>query len=114
MSTNYARDGIKHDAGKLRMDLVPPSALEALAEVLTYGASKYQPNTWQHVASERYHAALLRHLCAWMRGERVDPESGISHLRHVLCNAAFLVDQEERPEFVMPRWVSDCESEGGE
>lgn len=103
MSPNYAREGIKHDAGKLRMDLIPPSALEALAEVLTYGAQKYAPNSWQAVEPERYHAALLRHLCAWMRGEKVDVESGISHLRHVLCNAAFLVDQEGRPEFVMPK-----------
>lgn len=62
--------GLKHDDGKLRMDLIPPEALESLAEVLMYGAAKYDANSWQGVEPSRYLAALLRHLTAHMRGEK--------------------------------------------
>lgn len=86
-----AAPGIKHDSGKLRMDLLPAEALLALGEVVTYGAGKYGENNWRGVEAWRYEAALLRHLMAWKMGERQDSESGIHHLKHVLCNAAFLV-----------------------
>ena len=88
--------GMKHDAGKLRMDLLPPEAIRAMAQVLTYGAAKYAPNQWRGVSVERYEAALLRHWLAWKEGEALDLESGLPHLAHVLCNAAFLVALEGR------------------
>ena len=31
------KEGVKFDSGKLRMDLLPPDALEALARILTDG-----------------------------------------------------------------------------
>ena len=34
-------DGLKHDGGKLRMDLVPPEIIEAVGAVVTHGAEKY-------------------------------------------------------------------------
>lgn len=86
-------DGYKQDSGKLRMDLVPTSAIESIARVLTHGAEKYGENTWQKVSVDRYYAALLRHLMAWRNGEEFDAESGDSNLRHieqVLTNAAFI------------------------
>ena len=84
--------GLKYDGDKLRYSLIPPSALKALAEVLTFGAVKYAPNSWQLVenAEERYLDALIRHLEAYRSGERLDPESGLPHIAHLLCNAAFL------------------------
>ncbi len=84
--------GLKYDAGKLRYSLIPPSATKAIAEVLTFGAAKYAPNSWQTVenAEERYLDALIRHLEAYRSGERLDPESGLPHIAHLLCNAAFL------------------------
>ena len=88
----YRADEKKYDAGKLRMDLIPPEALEAIAEILTYGAKKYSANSWQNLPDfkARYTGALLRHLTAWQRGEERDPESGLRHIDHVLCNAVFL------------------------
>ena len=85
--------GIKYDDDKLRYDLIPTEALEALARVLTYGAAKYAPNDWQHLPEfeSRYTAALYRHIEAWRKGEAVDPESGIHHLEHALCNLTFLL-----------------------
>lgn len=94
------RPGRKDDGGKARFDLIPTSALTALAQVLTFGATKYSPGNWKHVpgARRRYQAALFRHLVAYLAGQRADPESGLSHLAHVLACAAFLVDFEARLE----------------
>lgn len=83
---------IKHDAGKLRMDLVDPVFLEGLARVLTLGAVKYSPRNWQACPEpfERYYAALQRHLNAFAQGQRADEESGLSHLYHAACCLQFL------------------------
>ena len=85
--------GLKYDAGKLRYDLVPPHAIKAIADVLTYGADKYAPNSWQTVSNgeTRYTAAMMRHFEAYREGEELDPETGKSHLSHCLCNLAFLL-----------------------
>ena len=85
--------GLKYDAGKLRYDLVPPLAIKGIADVLTYGADKYAPNSWQTVPNgeSRYIAALMRHFEAYRSGEDHDPESGKSHLAHCLCNITFLM-----------------------
>ena len=88
--------GRKNDAGKPRLDLLPPKAILAIGEVMTYGAAKYGPNNWQGVAPERYTAALLRHLMAYMDGQEQDEESGLPHLWHVLTNAALAVAITER------------------
>jgi len=89
---NTPTKGRKYDTGKLRYSLVPPVAIKGIAEVLTFGASKYGPNNWQLVdnAEERYLDALYRHLEAYRAGESHDPESGLSHLDHAATNAAFL------------------------
>ena len=64
----------------------------ALGSVLTYGAEKYDVRDWEQGNDwGKYVAALMRHLCKWMGGEDVDPESGLHHMDHVLCNAAILV-----------------------
>ena len=83
----------KHDAGKLRFELIPPSALKAIAEVLTFGANKYSDNNWQNVDDPgRYVGALYRHLEAWRAGEEMDPESGLPHLHHAITNLTFLIE----------------------
>lgn len=84
--------GQKDDKEKNRLDLIEPEFIEGVGKVLTFGANKYEPNNWQKVddAEDRYYAAALRHLIAWRRGEKTDPESGISHLDHVACNIMFL------------------------
>ena len=40
-------DGVKHDEGKARFDLIPADSLEALAEVYTMGARKYAAHNWK-------------------------------------------------------------------
>jgi len=89
--------GIKHDDGKLRMDLIPPEAINALAEVLTYGVDQYGERNWERgIQYSRIYAAVQRHLWAWWGGGDIDEESGIHHLHHALCGLAFLITYEGR------------------
>lgn len=94
-SSYYER---KFDREKPRWDLLNFSLVRSIVTVLTYGARKYGPNTWQKVPNgeARYLAALMRHLDAYQSGERLDPESGISHLWHAFCNLYFMVWFERR------------------
>lgn len=121
-------EGTKYDEGKLRLDLVPVEAVEGMARVLGMGAAKYGDRNWEHgIKFSRVYAAMLRHLFAWWNGEDLDPESGLSHLDHVLCNAAFLrtyvqreqVAYDDRPTLAEPEdyfmntwkltWEEQCE-----
>ncbi len=95
-------EGTKHDEGKLRMELIPPEALEALARVLTFGAQKYDDRNWEKgIQWSRVYGAALRHLNEWViNGEtNADNETGFSHLEHALCCIAFLVTYEKRDMF---------------
>lgn len=85
-------DATKHDGDKLRMDLIPPEAIESLAKVLTFGAKKYEDRNWEKgLKFSRLFGATMRHLWAWWRGETNDPETGFCHLEHALCCVAMLV-----------------------
>lgn len=97
MTNTIQKTGVKHDEHKNRLDLIEPEFIEGVGEVLTFGAEKYEPNSWQDVedAENRYYAALFRHLMAYRKGEKKDPESGLSHLKHIACNAMFLLHFEE-------------------
>ena len=80
-------------ASKPRLELLPGAALEQIAEVLTFGAAKYDANNWCRGARwGRYYAALLRHLFAWWRAEDRDAETGLSHLAHAGCCLLFLME----------------------
>lgn len=90
-------EGVKYDQEKPRFDLIPPELELAIARVLTMGAAKYGDRNWEEgMDHNRVIAALRRHLNAWQSGERIDPESGMSHLWHVAANVAFLVTYEAR------------------
>lgn len=94
------KEGTKLDAGKLRWDLLPFAELEDVVRVLTFGAAKYEAENWQLVkgARRRYLAAAFRHLVAWTKGERVDPETGYPHLAHAATNLLFLAWFDRHPE----------------
>lgn len=84
---------MKFDGDKLRYDLIPPSAMEALASVLTFGARKYEPNNWRNCKElDRYVAATMRHFEAYRAGEFFDSDSGYPHLWHAMTNLAFLIE----------------------
>lgn len=90
-------EGRKDDQAKVRIDLMPPEAVEAISAVLTFGARKYGDRNWENgMAWGRVFGALMRHMWAWWRGEKSDPETGMSHLWHAGCCIAFLIAYEAR------------------
>ncbi len=86
---------IKKDAGKNQLNLVPADWFLKDGEVLTFGAQKYPANSWKQVDPERYKAAALRHLFAYLNGETFDKESGLHHLAHARVNIGFLISLEK-------------------
>jgi hypothetical protein len=88
--------GRKFDGGKLQYGLLPPLALKATVEILTFGAEKYEPDNWKHVpdSKRRYFDAMQRHLWAWKEGEQDDPETGKNHLAHAMCCLMFLYEHD--------------------
>ena len=94
--------GMHKDTGKLRYDLIPPEALEGVAKVLTFGASKYDDRNWEKgISYGRLFGSTMRHLWAWWRNEENDSESGLSHLDHAACCIFFLRTYTARK---MKRW----------
>ena len=85
-------EGVKYDQEKPDYSLVPFGAMDQVVKVLTYGAKKYDRFNWEKVESRRYQAAALRHISAYMQGEKIDPESGVNHLAHAICSLLFLTD----------------------
>lgn len=84
----------KADGGKLRLTLVPPEGIEAVAAIRMYGVNKYPDggtDNWKRVEKERYRDAAYRHFLAYLRDPGgVDGESGLPHLWHCACNLDFL------------------------
>ncbi len=78
-----------------RFDLIPPDALNAIAEVFGRGARKYADRNWEKgYAWGLSIAALERHLNAWKRGKSLDNEgegaTGAHHLAQVAWHAMVL------------------------
>ena len=84
--------GIKFDKEKEQWHLLPLDVLRSVVRVLMEGARKYAPDNWKFVTpKERYFDACLRHLTAWQSGEKIDNETGESHLAHAICCLIFLL-----------------------
>jgi hypothetical protein len=81
-------------AKKLPLEVVPPSAVHALAEAFSDGAKKYGPYNWREktISSSVYYGAALRHITAWWDGEDLAEDSGIHHLHHALACIAMVID----------------------
>ena len=90
----------KADAGKPRLSLVPTQIFYDIARAREYGDKKYgSSDNWKTVEAQRYVDAMFRHLLAFVTDpDGRDEESGLPHLWHLECNAAFL------SEMMKGRW----------
>jgi hypothetical protein len=95
--------GVKYDDAKPRpLELLPWDALSgSILDVLEYGARKHAPlphDNWRHLPNgrARYAGAAMRHAVAYACGERVDPESGLPTLAHLICSAMFALCHEQK------------------
>lgn len=90
----FETQAVRHDENKTNWSLMPWTAVEEINKVLEFGATKYAANNWQDGTGFRYTRVLnsmLRHIFAFMRGEDLDPESGLSHMAHAGCNVLFIL-----------------------
>lgn len=84
--------GMKFDDGKPMWRLLPFRELREVVDILTFGVKKYAIDNWKKVTPpERYIDAAFRHFTSWVEGEKIDPETGKSHLAHAVCNLLFLM-----------------------
>lgn len=93
--TQYNMDpekgGIKHDGDKTQWHLLPHEAVEGAVRVLMHGAKKYSAFNWaKGMPYTRVLDATLRHLNAIYQGEDKDPDSGLDHVDHAICELVFL------------------------
>lgn len=81
----------RYNGGKNPVRFLPPHLLEDTNRVFAFGAKKYEAWGWTKGMpwSVPYECAM-RHLAAWYRGEDIDPESGLPHLGHVMCNLVMM------------------------
>ena len=88
---NEGGQALRYNKGKKQWSLVDFKSLESMVEVLEFGAEKYAKWNWtKGMPVTQVSESLLRHMFAFLSGEDKDPESGIDHLGHVMCNAMFL------------------------
>jgi hypothetical protein len=91
-------EGTKYDEGKVPLDLLSPPVLIGTAQVLQFGAEKYDAYNWaKGISYSRVFSAMLRHLFAFWGGEAYDPETGLHHLLHANCCLMFLTHYELNP-----------------
>lgn len=90
----------RFNEGKLQWSQVDFQSLESLVMVLEGGAKKYSKDNWKkgHPITDLLDS-LLRHVFAFKSGETLDPESGVSHIGHIMANAMFIeYNLKHRPE----------------
>lgn len=81
--------GIKKDAGKASIILIPSNYITGTASVFDFGATKYGKDNFRYgLHHSRCINAAMRHLLAIADGEELDPESGLPHVYHASCSLA--------------------------
>jgi len=97
VSSTGGQKGVK----EARFDLIPPEALQKLAEHYGVGAIKYGEHNWRKGFEwSKSFAAMQRHAHAFWAGEDLDPETGKPHMSAVAFHAlTLLVFMDEQPDF---------------
>lgn len=85
------KGALRYNQGKPQYSLLDLKSLEPCVRVLEFGANKYARDNWKKgMPREQIIDSMMRHLAALIDGEEIDPESGLSHIGHIQCNALFL------------------------
>lgn len=93
-------EALRYNEDKIGVHLVPYESVEEIAKVLDFGAKKYSEDNWKRgLTIRKCMGSLLRHAFAYMRGEKIDKETGLSHIAHIGCNVFFILWYEKyKPE----------------
>lgn len=115
----------KQEAGqrKVPFHALPFAVLAEDAVAHGEGALKYGLHNWREgkVLASTYYAAALRHLIAWIEGEDIDPDSGLSHLIKARASLGVLRDAQiqgtaidDRPKASPPSFMAGLNDATGE
>jgi Domain of unknown function (DUF5664) len=75
---------------KVNLQRIPWEAVEMIGQVMMGGSQKHGEGVWKVCNKDLHIQSLLRHVVAYMCGERRDPESGLPTMAHVACRAMML------------------------
>ena len=99
-ASGYPDDNPKtvYGESKPKISSTPIIGIREMGKVFELGAKKYGRFNWRihTVSATVYYDAAWRHLSAWFEGEDIDPESGVSHLAHVMACMTILLDAEDK------------------
>lgn len=105
LENKSATGGLRYNVGKPRLSLVPICVEEAVAEVIWQSSDqcggKYPMHNWRKgLPWSQVSESAMRHLKKFaQKGEDLDKESGLHHLKHAVTNIAFLLEYlETHPE----------------
>lgn len=97
--------GKKFDTDKVDVGLLSSIAVIEIARVMTFGKRKYDAHNWRKgIQYSRLLSAALRHIFAYLGGESIDLESGISHLAHACCCLMMILEFEVTKPELDDRW----------
>lgn len=97
--------GLRFNAGKNKLELIPPEWLWALGDVTTQGSKKYAERNWERGMDwSNMVGCMERHLLKFLAGERYDGTefnkekgtTGCHHLAMVAWNALALMSYDLR------------------
>ena len=92
-ANEYENKPFRTNENKIRYDLCPAIAQREYAKVWTAGLKKYPARNWEKgFPFSEVIASAMRHLEAIRLGEEIDPEDGLLHSAHLMCNAAMLTE----------------------
>lgn len=98
--------GGKQSATPYGFHLLDAKAMFRLAEVLQYGATRYERDNWRKISAEDHLNHALQHAFGWMAGDDSDDHAG-----HFLCRAmmfaAMVIAEEEAAENKAMRRIAD-------
>lgn len=92
----------KDDTGKPDIAfLLSLNGLDSVSDVFAFGAKKYgDPYNFRKPHGDGYSLRLLgasvRHIWKYLRGERLDPETGKSHIAHAVADLLMVLDLEAK------------------
>lgn len=86
----------KDTRGKPKLSLIPYKALVDVALVREFGNRKYKGDTAHLVSTDDFIDAAIRHLYKHVDGERIDPESDLSHLAHAATSILLAINNTKR------------------
>ena len=101
---------------KAGLSCVPSRPLMELGVAMLEGSLKYGSFNWRHagVKSSIYYDAAIRHITAYIEGQDIDPDSGLSHITKAIACLVVLRDSQmignvvdDRPPSHKDNWQKD-------